>query len=203
MELKLAVLVCDSTIPSVEREEGTYERIFTTFLSSANEALGASYKLIIDGFDVYDDQYPEDISVYDGVILTGSNSDAFSDDDWVVNLTDYISGLVNSFKRTKVIGICFGHQLLARALGGIVERSPEKEMGSTAVSVVDKDLASKYFGCGGDTFRILEAHRDIVTTVPGTLTTVASTHKCKHQAFVKLIDGVVQCWSVQVCGCYE
>ena len=199
MELKLAILVCDSTIPSIEKEEGSYERIFTTFLHAANASLSTPHKLIIDAFDVFDDCYPQDITVYDGVILSGSNADAFSDDDdWIVDLADYISGLVNSFSCTKVIGVCFGHQILARALGGVVERGFDKEMGSTEVQVVNNDLAEKYFGITDKSFRILQAHRDVVTTVPPSLTNVASSDRCANQAFVRVRDGSVQCWSVQV-----
>ncbi|TIB33394.1 hypothetical protein E3P84_02181 [Wallemia ichthyophaga] len=197
-ELKLAILVCDSTLASIEAEEGDCERIFGTFLHTANDALNAPFKLIIDAFDVYEDRYPEDVTIYDGVIISGSTSDAYSEEDWVVDLADYISGLVNSFKRTKVLGVCFGHQLLARALGGVVQPG-DMEMGSTAVRVCDGELAAKYFGCNEhqDTFNVLQAHRDVVHVAPPMLTTVAATETCKHQAFVKLIDGVVQCWSVQ------
>ncbi|EIM22019.1 class I glutamine amidotransferase-like protein [Wallemia mellicola CBS 633.66] len=196
MEVKLAIFVCDSCIPSIEQVEGNYENIFRTFLTKANNEFETPHKLIIDAFDVYKYEYPEDVTVYDGIIISGSNSDAFSELDWIIDLVDFIRGLTYSFPKVSVIGICFGHQIIARSLGGAVDRGNMKEFGSTVVDVVNKDLAKNYFGFDNQ-FRIFEAHRDVVTKKPASLTNVASTPQCPYQAFIKFNGEKVHIWSVQ------
>lgn len=51
--------------------------------------------------------------------------DAFADDEWIVRLVDYVR---KAYETTDValVGICFGHQIIARALGGEVRRSGGK-----------------------------------------------------------------------------
>lgn len=118
--------------------------------------------------------------------------------DWIIDLVDFIRGLTYSFPKVSVIGICFGHQIIARSLGGAVDRGNMKEFGSTVVDVVNKDLAKNYFGFDNQ-FRIFEAHRDVVTKKPTSLTNVASTAQCPYQAFIKFNGEKVHIWSVQVC----
>lgn len=61
---------------------------------------------------------------------------AFDNDPWIIRLTEYIRAVLDnippppppttsSTKQTPVIGICFGHQIVARALGVFVERNPQ------------------------------------------------------------------------------
>ena len=56
------------------------------------------------------------------VLLTGSRADAFSKEPWVVDLCSRVSALLEQKKR--LIGVCFGHQLIAHCLGAKVDRAP-------------------------------------------------------------------------------
>lgn len=55
-----------------------------------------------------------------GVVITGSGESAYSKKDWIVHFKDWLATAV-SFKNVKIVGTCFGHQMLAEALGGAVE----------------------------------------------------------------------------------
>ena len=76
-----------------------------------------------DRFDTPNGRYPESFDDYDVVLLTGSKADSFSDEPWVQELRRRVTGLLQ--QRKKLLGICFGHQLIAHCLGAEVGRAPK------------------------------------------------------------------------------
>ncbi|TVU32832.1 hypothetical protein EJB05_24590, partial [Eragrostis curvula] len=76
-----------------------------------------------DGFRVVDGEFPaaEDLALYDGFVVTGSPYDAYGDEPWIRRLCRLVQTL--HAMRKRVLGVCFGHQLLCRALGGRVGKS--------------------------------------------------------------------------------
>lgn len=74
-------------------------------------------------FSVKDGVFPKDIQSFDGVMITGSPASVHDDAPWVAVLFD----LIRDMDRLKVpvFGACFGHQAIALALGGSVERNPD------------------------------------------------------------------------------
>lgn len=68
--------------------------------------------------------------------LTITEHDAFSDDLWILKLTEYVRDVVKTHKKP-VVGICFGHQVLARALGARVGRSDGWEISSSKINLTD------------------------------------------------------------------
>ena len=54
--------------------------------------------------------------------LTTTEYDAWSDEPWILSLTDYVKS-IHAQPDTPLVGICFGHQIIARALGMRVGRS--------------------------------------------------------------------------------
>jgi GMP synthase (glutamine-hydrolysing) len=73
-----------------------------------------------------------------GVIVTGSASSVTERAPWMLRAERYLAQLVESER--PVLGICFGHQLLGQALGGLVERNPRgREMGTVEVEIVEDD----------------------------------------------------------------
>lgn len=69
-------------------------------------------------FQAKDGVFPDDLSVFDGIIITGSPSSVHDDLPWIVNLKALIPGIVA--RRQALFGACFGHQLIALSLGGAV-----------------------------------------------------------------------------------
>lgn len=101
-----------------------------SFENQEEEAEHLAIEVEVDDFDVQEKQeYPtiEALqSVYDGVVVMGSFSSAHEDEPWILKLIDFIqkiSSIGASSENKKIIpvvGICFGHQIIARALGGKV-----------------------------------------------------------------------------------
>lgn len=76
----------------------------------------------VQSFSVKDGVFPEDISVFDGVMITGSPASVHDPDPWVADLLALIRRIVAA--RQPLFGACFGHQAIALALGGQVGPNP-------------------------------------------------------------------------------
>jgi GMP synthase-like glutamine amidotransferase len=82
-----------------------------------------------------------------------------------------------------VLGHCLGGQLMAKALGGEVTRSPVKEIGWGRVNTVPGDAARKWFGADHASFDSFHWHGETFSIPPGA-TRIASSPYCENQAFV-------------------
>ncbi|KAF9234197.1 class I glutamine amidotransferase-like protein [Melanogaster broomeanus] len=123
--LRLAILVCDTPMPSVKAVHGDYRQIFEALLASSLAPINASkpdqaqVTFTLDGYDVVTEMaYPPDEEEYDGLLLTGSAASAYEDIEWINKLVAYVQRIAAEKPKMKIFGICFGHQIIARALGG-------------------------------------------------------------------------------------
>lgn len=129
--IRLAILEADLPLPSVVERLGRFDAIFTSMFEAACKSLNPPQPLgsqltitahnVVSGdlTTAYPD--PEDI---DAVLVTGSRYSAYADDDWIVRLIAFLRRILLTDDRVRVIGVCFGHQIIARALGATVAPSP-------------------------------------------------------------------------------
>ncbi|KHN98460.1 Glutamine amidotransferase type 1 [Metarhizium album ARSEF 1941] len=165
--LRLAILECDTPQPQTRSQFGGYAGVFTALLSSAARTLDPpqdlSSLLTISAHDVVNDlhSYPA-LDDVDALLLTGSRHTAFDNDPWILKLVDFTKRALET-ARIRVVGACFGHQIIGRAVGAGVGKSEK----GWEVAVTDVDLTSKgkeIFGL--DTLRIHQMHRDVVQDLP-------------------------------------
>lgn len=78
---------------------------------------------VLTDFQLPDGEFPQKVEDFDGVMISGSIASVNSTDEWVVGLMDLIREAVG--KNIPVFGACFGHQAIAKALGGTVGYNPE------------------------------------------------------------------------------
>ncbi|RSB47507.1 MULTISPECIES: type 1 glutamine amidotransferase [Brevundimonas] len=71
-------------------------------------------------FDVQAGELPDDPTAFAGAIVTGSAAGVYEDLPWIEPLAEWLR---DARGKTRLVGICFGHQILAQAFGGRVEQS--------------------------------------------------------------------------------
>ncbi len=113
--------------------------------------------------------FPDAPSAADGWLITGSRHGAYEDHPFIRPLEDFIRAVQAA--GVPLVGICFGHQIIAQALGGKVERHP----GGWAVGPTDYDF-------GGERVTLNAWHRDQVTVAPPAAQVVGTNAFCTHAA---------------------
>jgi GMP synthase (glutamine-hydrolysing) len=101
----------------------------------------------------------------DGVILSGSPRDAWAADP----VNDRLAAVILECQRREVpfLGVCYGHQLLGRVLGGRVGREPAGlELGNAPVELTEAGRQSPLFAGLPDRFEVLQSHQDAVLSLP-------------------------------------
>lgn len=98
---------------------------------------------------------------YDAVVVTGSRASVYWDEDWIPPARDWVR---EAFDRDMpILGVCFGHQLVADALGGTVDAMGEYEIGYRTVRQTTDDTL---FEGIDDEFLVFTTHSDAVLDPP-------------------------------------
>ncbi|KIK01199.1 hypothetical protein K443DRAFT_99142 [Laccaria amethystina LaAM-08-1] len=186
MSVSLALLICGSLTGKLYAEHGDYSAVFTRFFQSSLPN-GSDAHFTLDPYDVQKLQYPSDdqVGTYDAIVLTGSAASAYENVEWVNKLIAYIRHIAESKPHVKLIGICFGHQIIGRALGGeCVPNGGRWEVGPIPLDLTD--LGKQVFGI--KSLNIQEMHRDHVPAVPPTFYLLGSTPLSMNQGMATLKD---------------
>ncbi|MBM3845854.1 MAG: type 1 glutamine amidotransferase [Verrucomicrobia bacterium] len=118
----------------------------------------------------------------DGVIISGSPRDAWSDDPVNQVLIDVIHRC--RARGTAVLGVCYGHQVLGRAAGGRVARHPNGwELGNTSIQLTPEGKSNKLFSGMPSSFEALQSHADAVLELPDSCTLLATGSHTAIQGF--------------------
>lgn len=158
------------------------------FERELKELEGLSYEIV----NATDSDICRKALASDGVLLGGSEESAWEDTAFNDHLLDLIAICRNN--EIPLLAICYGAQLLGRALGGHVARHPDGiELGAPAIRLSAKGKKHFLFkGVGGGCIWSVETHGDAVLTMPPDCELLASTEHSPVQAFSyqDLLSGV-------------
>ncbi len=119
---------------------------------------------------------------YDGVIVTGSGAMVSDREDWSERSADWLRDAAEAGK--PLFGICYGHQLIAHALGGAVDYNPRgREMGTVAVRLEPDAAHDPLFSAMPSCFPAQSTHRQTVLTPPPGAAVLARSDLDDCQAF--------------------
>ncbi len=161
--MKIGILQTGHVPETLQDENGNYDTIFTRFL--------AGQGLDFENYPVVDGVFPSGPDAADGWLITGSKFGAYEPHDWIAKLEGFIREIYAA--GTPLVGICFGHQIIAKALGGRVEKFD----GGWAVGRKSYELA-------GQTYNLNAWHQDQVLDVPKDGQVVGTNDFCANAAIL-------------------
>ncbi len=125
---------------------------------------------------------PPSIDDFEAVIMTGSPLSVTQPAEWMGRAADY---LVDAAERGRgVLGVCFGHQLLAWKYGAQIVRNPlGRELGTVFVELTPAGRASPLFTGFPERFDVQATHEDVVVRGNARLEVLATNALCEVQAF--------------------
>ena len=161
--MKIGILLTGHVAESLQAENGDYSEIFPAFLD------GHGFEF--ETYAVVDGEFPSGPAAADGWLITGSRHGAYEDHPWIPRLEELIREIYA--QAVPLVGVCFGHQIIAQALGGKVE----KFQGGWSVGRQEYTLGDK-------TYALNAWHQDQVTKLPADAEVVSSTDFCEYAALV-------------------
>ena len=147
--MKLTIIEVGKVPEPLSGQFDPYTAMFREMFSSTGQPFDYEAVRLLDG-----DSLPDPASL-EGIAITGSSAGVYEDHAWLAPLRDFIRSAYQA--RTPMVGICFGHQIMADALGGTVRKS------------------EKGWGLGRHTYKVV-GRPDFMANAPETLSVV-----CSHQ----------------------
>lgn len=169
--LSLGVLLCDSVGESRLHIDGDYRAIFETLF---RENSPPSVEVSLRFYDVTNGEYPTRFDECAGYLTNGAGASVSDDDPWIESFESFVRHLFEN--KIRLFAICFGHQMIAKALGGHVERS-ERGWG-VGIHEVDVVAREPWMSPRASSFRVVKSHQDQVVTLPPGGVILASTLHC-------------------------
>ncbi len=176
--MRIAILQADEVEDIFQPRFGNLASMMSSMLESSGHA-----GFETTAFKVHLGVEPSDLREFDGYLITGSRRGVYDDDPWIERLFDLIRRLHKA--QIKTVGICFGHQAIAQALGGLVENWSN----GWGVGVHTYDMTwptGEHVGRHQDQVALPCCHQDQVVDLPPGARRVLSNDFCLNAGF--LID---------------
>ena len=168
--MKIGILQCDDVADELQAEFGNYPAMFEEMLGEVATDLEFVTYRVTDG------ELPKSVHDCDGYLTTGSRygvNDGFA---WIDALEKFVVDLDDA--KIKFVGICFGHQMLAKALGGQVKVSDQGW--GVGITRNDVDIEKDWMSPAQKSFNLVVSHHEQVTRLPQGVEVLASSDFCPY-----------------------
>jgi GMP synthase (glutamine-hydrolysing) len=165
--MRIGVLKADSVLPDLAVRHGEYPDMFRTVLVAAEPTTE------VISFDAEHGELPQRVDACDGYVITGSRRSVYETLPWIADLTEWIRTAESA--RTPIVGVCFGHQLVAQALGGRTEKADRGWTIGVQTYALERPLP---WGLDRRSLRLIHSHQDQVTALPASAERIGGNAAC-------------------------
>ncbi len=175
--MRIGILRTDSVRPEFQDEFGDYPAMFRAMLMASADDTPLEFR----DYDVQHGEYPAHLDECDAYLITGSRHSVYEDEPWIHRLADFVREL--DAAERKLIGICFGHQLIAHTLGGETRAADR----GWAVGVQETCVLTpaEWMLPYREKFGLLSSHKDQVVKLPDRAAPFAATAFCPNSGFTR------------------
>ncbi len=154
--------------PTNRERHGTYPQMFEAMIAAANPSV------TFDTVSIPAGEKLPDIGGLGSILITGSSAGVYDNFDWIAPLEDFVRAAHGA--GVPMVGVCFGHQLIAQALGGVARKS-EKGWG---LGRHVYDVAPGNGIVDGAHIALAASHQDQVIAPPPGAKTILSSDFTEH-----------------------
>ena len=166
--MKIGILAAGTTPDDLSAQYPSYAQMFVNLFSSIGEEF--EYRF----YDVRNDEFPASEQECDAWLITGSKHGVYENLPWMLRMKDLILAIDKA--NLPLVGICFGHQIIAEAMGGKVE----KFSGGWGLSLQTYKLQNCADMTSDDSFTINAIHQDQVVKKPESAEVIATSGFCQY-----------------------
>ena len=171
--MRLGILQTDAVLARFQPDHGDYPRMFMRLFDATGKDMALEYRVI----DAQASAYPPP-NHCDCYVITGSRHSVYDDLPWIAELAAFVQSALDAGK--PVVGICFGHQLMAHFFGGRVAKASGWAVGVHASEVL---VNEPWLSPPVSEFRLLSSHQDQVTDLPPGARLIAANEFCPLAGF--------------------
>jgi GMP synthase (glutamine-hydrolysing) len=178
------IIKAGSTFPTARQRFGDFEDWII-------RSIGVS-DILISVVNVLEGETLPPVDALSSVIITGSHGMVTENEAWMQVLVSWIPKVLE--RNIPLLGICFGHQLLAKAMGGYADYHPQgREIGTVSVKLSPEGRQDRLLGYLPDEFYAHTTHAQTIIKLPEHALNLAANTFEAHHAF-RLGDSA---WGVQ------
>lgn len=167
--MKIGILETGKLPPELLDRHGPYDRMFGRMIHKVDDSIEIVNRDVVEAGDI-----PASPHEADAWIITGSKHGVYDPLPWIEPLKEFLRSAYAA--KVPIVGICFGHQILAEALGGKVVKS-DRGWGA-GVHTYDIDAVEPWMSGDRRTVDVHAMHQDQVVEKPADARVIASSKFC-------------------------